>query len=94
MYEVKVVIVDGNVHRTVTIATFEDDTAARAAVRQARSRAISFAKQIDPEFEVSVVNTEDEDNREKAFGLVWAHVPGDSSRLWDGVKNVPPDAQW
>jgi len=74
MFEVKVTFMEFGretpVQRQMTIATFE---AIREtdAMRIARAAAIRFAKQIDKGFAVDVVNVADEDNREKAFGLVY-----------------------
>jgi hypothetical protein len=65
MFEVKVTIHFGNVSQQVTLASMKF-----------RDTAVHFAKQIDPEFAVQVINVEDEDNREKAFGLVFDRIPG------------------
>jgi hypothetical protein len=87
MFEVKIAIrtpIEAGVSvRTHTIATFAP-TASYGALK-ARRFAIDFARAIDPEFEVSVIEVENEDNRDKAFGLVWGHVPGDGGRVWDGA---------
>jgi hypothetical protein len=69
MYEVKVVIPDGNRRIPVTLATFERDE----TVDYSFGRAVAFAKQIK-DFEVTVTNIERE-NVGPDYGLAYHRTP-------------------
>lgn len=66
-YEVKLTVDLGvNSLRTFTIASFESPLG-----YSARASAIAWSTKIDPGYAVDVICVEDEDNREKSFGLVY-----------------------
>ena len=68
MYEVKVTIAGA----AITIATFEARSGqAFLTGRAARNAAVRFAKQVDSGWAVDVIDVANEDNRERAFGLVY-----------------------
>lgn len=68
MYEVKVTLRFDNIVRQVTLATFERDSQVPDFTL---ARAKEFAKQIDEAYAVDIIRVADEDNRDKAFGLVY-----------------------
>jgi len=70
-FEVKIKVVDDRTTRMLTIATF-DGTG--TVPNYSYGQAIAFAKQIDEGFEVLVIDTDNEDNRDKAFGLVYSRT--------------------
>lgn len=85
MFEVKIHVnvasERGLIAHTFTIATFDEvETSSRRYIAPtARVRAVAFAKQIDKGYGVTVQNVEDEDNRDRNFGLVYERVPGENS---------------
>jgi hypothetical protein len=72
MFEVKIVVKHGTLNIPVTIATFGPGLSYGAL--KARRFAIDFARAIDPGFETTVTEVANEDNREKAFGLVYGRT--------------------
>lgn len=67
MFEVRIYINYSALLIPVTVARFEVIT----TISRARYEAIKFAKQVDTGFAVDVINVADEDNGEKAFGLLY-----------------------